>query len=317
MRIAGRVYAALAAFGALALAGCSQSADGLGEGLKSSAAYSAAPTTSSGKAALAYRATEQDRECLARAMFFESNRSSRDGLVAVGSVVMNRLQSRRWGDNICGVVGANKQFAPGVMTRPMNSKALPDVMAAADSVLKGERHPDVKPEVMFFHTAGLKFPYKNMHYTTVAGGNAFYEKRSRRPMRDDLPQTEQPSVMVASNDAVPLPSAANTLQPAASDSSLTALASTDTAPQAGEMMLAMNTTAIPTPRPGAAPDQLPGVTGLPDDETSKSRFGGDAPVMTAEIRPKFDTANATVAAFDASPEQASAIGAMLLAQRTE
>jgi len=250
-------------------------------------------------------------------MFFESNRSSRDGLVAVGSVVMNRLQSRRWGDNICGVVGANKQFAPGVMTRPMNSKALPDVMAAADAVLKGERHPEVKPEVMFFHTAGLKFPYKNMHYTTVAGGNAFYEKRSRRPMRDDLIQADQPAVMVASNDATPLPAAANTLQPAAPDASLTALAAND-APGAGEIMLAMNTTAIPTPRPGAeTPDQLPGVTGLPDDAPAKSRFGGDAPVMTAEMRPTFDTANATVAAFDASPEQASAIGAMLLAQRSE
>ena len=30
---------------------------------------------------------------------------------------------------------------------------------------------------MFFHRAGLTFPYKNMHYVLVAGGNAFYEKR--------------------------------------------------------------------------------------------------------------------------------------------
>jgi len=28
----------------------------------------------------------------------------------------------------------------------------------------------------FFHTAGLTFPYNNMHYVLVAGGNAFYEK---------------------------------------------------------------------------------------------------------------------------------------------
>lgn len=318
MRIAERFYAALAAFGALALAGCSQSAGGLGDGLKSSAAYSTTPATRAGKSAVAYRATEQDRECLARAMFFESNRSSRDGLVAVGSVVMNRLQSRQWGDDICGVVGAKRQFAPGVLTRPMNSKALPDVMAAADAVLKGERHPEVKPDVMFFHTAGLKFPYKNMHYTTVAGGNAFYEKRSRRPMRDDLIQTDQPSVMVASNDATPLPASLSATQPASSEARLTALATDDSASSSADVMLAMNTTAIPTPRPGEeAPDQLPGVTGLPDEAPAKSRFGGEAPVMTAEMRPTFDTANASVAAFDASPEQASAIGAMLLAQRTE
>lgn len=120
----------------------------------------------------------KDRECLARAMFFESHRSSREGLIAVGSVVMNRVNSGEYPNTVCGVVGQKNQFAPGVMTRKMNSKALPDVMAAADAVLKGERHPKVKG-AKFFHTAGLKFPYKNMHYVVVAGGNAFYEKRSR------------------------------------------------------------------------------------------------------------------------------------------
>jgi spore germination cell wall hydrolase CwlJ-like protein len=32
---------------------------------------------------------------------------------------------------------------------------------------------------MYFHTAGRWYPYSNMHYVLVAGGNAFYEKRSR------------------------------------------------------------------------------------------------------------------------------------------
>ncbi len=98
--------------------------------------------------------------------------------MAVGTVVMNRLDSGKWGNTICGVVGQKGQFAPGVLSRPMKSAALPDVQAAADAVLKGERNPKVK-NAMFFHTAGLRFPYKNMHYTVVAGGNAFYEKRDR------------------------------------------------------------------------------------------------------------------------------------------
>jgi spore germination cell wall hydrolase CwlJ-like protein len=119
-----------------------------------------------------------DRECLARAMFFESHRSSREGLIAVGTVVMNRVESGEYPESICGVVGQKNQFAPGVMTRPLNSKALPDVMAAADAVLAGERHPQVQ-KAMFFHQAGLSFPYPNMHYVLKAGGNAFYEKRGR------------------------------------------------------------------------------------------------------------------------------------------
>ncbi len=125
-----------------------------------------------------YTYTPKDRECLERAMFFESNRSSPDGLLAVGTVVMNRLVSGRYSDTICGVVGQKGQFAPGVLTRRMESGKLPDVEATADAVLKGKRHPALK-NAMFFHTAGLTFPYRNMHYVLVAGGNSFYEKRNR------------------------------------------------------------------------------------------------------------------------------------------
>lgn len=178
-----------------AAAGCSQSTSTLGDGLSAVKAM-VMPSRAHG-----YRASEKERECLARAMFFESNRSSRDGLVAVGSVVMNRKDSGKWGDDICQVVGAKRQFAPGVLSRPMNSKALPDVMAAADAVLKGERHPKVSKDVMFFHTAGLKFPYKNMRYTTVAGGNAFYYKAGRKqdrlPVKQDAPLPGVETVMVA------------------------------------------------------------------------------------------------------------------------
>jgi hypothetical protein len=128
-------------------------------------------------------------------MFFESHRSSRDGMIAVGTVVMNRKRSGKHPDTVCGVVGEKGQFAPGVMTRKMNSKAMPDVMEAAEAVLEGERNPKLK-NAMHFHTAGLKFKYKNMHYITVAGGNAFYEKRGRN--WQPLPVEDNVSVMVAS-----------------------------------------------------------------------------------------------------------------------
>ncbi len=111
-----------------------------------------------------------------RAMYFESNRSSRDGMVAVGSVVMNRVRSDRFPDSVCGVVAQRNQFAPGVMSRKMNDRSVPMVREAARSVLRGERHPLVQ-NAKFFHTAGYRFPYDNMHYVLVTGGNAFYEKR--------------------------------------------------------------------------------------------------------------------------------------------
>lgn len=142
--------------------------------------------------AQAYAFSSRDHECLARAMYFESNRSSRDGMVAVGSVVMNRVEDGRWGNTVCQVVGAPRQFAPGVMTRSMDSAGASLAMEASRSVLKGERHPRIYDEVMFFHTAGHRFPYDNMHYVAVAGGNSFYEKRRR--MRGQ-PNRSQSAVM--------------------------------------------------------------------------------------------------------------------------
>ncbi|KQV66172.1 cell wall hydrolase [Rhizobium sp. Root1220] len=123
-----------------------------------------------------YNYTSEDRSCLKRAMYFESEHSDHDGYMAVGTVVMNRLTSGAYPDSICGIVAQQRQFAPGVMTREVKAEAEADLDAAADAILHGQRNPAVK-EAMFFHTDGLKFPYNNMHYVAVAGGNAFYEKR--------------------------------------------------------------------------------------------------------------------------------------------
>lgn len=120
--------------------------------------------------------SEAERDCLGRAMYFESNRSDAEGLLAVGTVVMNRLEAAAFPGGICEVVGQPRQFAPGVLTKPMRDKDLPKVADVADAVLAGERHPKVG-RAMYFHTAGRRFPYNNMHYVAVAGGNAFYEKR--------------------------------------------------------------------------------------------------------------------------------------------
>lgn len=117
-----------------------------------------------------------DQDCMERAMYFESNRSSREGMVAVGSVVMNRVRSGKYPRSVCGVVGQRGQFARGVLTRPMKDGGAPLAREAARAVLRGERHPRIG-NAMFFHQAGLRFPYDNMHYVLIAGGNAFYERR--------------------------------------------------------------------------------------------------------------------------------------------
>ena len=124
------------------------------------------------------------QDCMERAMYFESNRSSRDGMIAVGSVVMNRVQSGKYPRSVCGVVGQKGQFAPRILSRPMPPR--PEIRAAARSVLHGERHPLIG-NAMFFHTAGHRFPYDNMHYVLVTGGNAFYERRPSHAVTRPVP----------------------------------------------------------------------------------------------------------------------------------
>ncbi len=118
------------------------------------------------------------RDCLARAMYFESNRSSDDGMLAVGTVVMNRVADREYPKSVCGVVGQKNQFAPGVLVKPMKEKtSKARAYRMADKVLGGARHPTLGRAVKHFHTAGYSFSYDNMYYVLEAGGNSFYEKR--------------------------------------------------------------------------------------------------------------------------------------------
>jgi len=118
-----------------------------------------------------------EKECLMRAMYFESNRSSSEGMLAVGTVVMNRVNDSRYPRTVCGVVGQKNQFAQGVLTRKMTDSGAVLASQVADQVLRGARHPGVQ-NAQHFHTAGLRFPYNNMYYVLEAGGNEFYEKRT-------------------------------------------------------------------------------------------------------------------------------------------
>ncbi|RUU56159.1 cell wall hydrolase [Mesorhizobium sp. M2C.T.Ca.TU.009.01.2.1] len=256
-------------------------------------------------------------------MFFESNRSSRDGMIAVGTVVMNRLRSGQHGNTICEVVGERGQFAPGVMTRPMNSKALPDVEEAADAVLRGERKAKLK-NTMYFHTAGLHFPYKNMHYTMVAGGNAFYEKRGRNWQ----PLPDEPMVAMASEKSRKIDPTAPVLV-ASAEPVVKTIVRQDPAKQAAmnaaEPTLPAKAAIVPAEQTyvtaAAAPSQKSGrlaqkptVVAMqePMAEPDASRFGG-----TLKGRYITSVPNAPQEAamgFQSTPENTDAIGAMIVSQ---
>jgi spore germination cell wall hydrolase CwlJ-like protein len=195
------------------------------------------------------KADPREKECLVRAMYFESNRTSESGLLGVGTVVMNRVGSPRYPETICGVVGAPRQFAAGVLTRPMSPRDLPKAEAAAEAILAGKRNEAVGT-AKHFHMAGLRFSYPNMHYVTVAGGNAFYVKGERPERR----RIEEPGYQLAAvASPAPLATAASTTAPTSFASAPLAFAPAAPAPAAASLA---STLVADAPLPPSRPFDL-------------------------------------------------------------
>lgn len=100
--------------------------------------------------------------CLAVAIFFEARDQSIDGQMAVGEVVINRVEDPRWPDDICGVVNQSKQFSfthDGKHDDPTRHTNHDDVIAwetaqqVADDLMAGERI--FTTEVNHYHTLSV------------------------------------------------------------------------------------------------------------------------------------------------------------------
>lgn len=57
------------------------------------------------------RFTSRDEACLAKNIFYEAGVEGIEGKYAVAQVTINRLEDGRWGNSICKVVYAKKQFS--------------------------------------------------------------------------------------------------------------------------------------------------------------------------------------------------------------
>lgn len=56
-------------------------------------------------------AVDEQTKCLATAVYYESRSESLDGQLAVARVIINRAESRRFADSLCGVVKQPGQFS--------------------------------------------------------------------------------------------------------------------------------------------------------------------------------------------------------------
>jgi len=104
--------------------------------------------------------TKQDLECLTRNIYYEAGVESRVGKFAVAHVTVNRLKTGYWGNSICKVVYARKQFSWTLakkLPRP-NSQLWTESEDVARKVLAGHRVRGLRKS-LYYHAVYIKDPH--------------------------------------------------------------------------------------------------------------------------------------------------------------
>jgi spore germination cell wall hydrolase CwlJ-like protein len=116
-------------------------------------------------------------ECLARAIYFEAGNEPEAGRIAVGKVIVNRVNSGKYANSICGVVhqrtGKQCQFTFACVKNAAvrSEEQYANSMAAAELVLLGFAK-DITQSAEFFNNR--PFRDKRMVHTVKIGGHYFY-----------------------------------------------------------------------------------------------------------------------------------------------
>lgn len=115
--------------------------------------------------------------CLATAIYFEARGEPIDGQLAVAEVILNRVASPDFPDDVCGVVWQKKQFSwthDGKSDKPKDKAAY----AVATNIAKQALSGDVLGHGATFYHAEYVRPYwsKKLTYVGKIGTHIFYVK---------------------------------------------------------------------------------------------------------------------------------------------
>ena len=118
---------------------------------------------------------DEESECLARAVYWESKGEPLAGQLTVAEVIINRSQSRRFPSTICGVVRQPSQFSfvrGGNIPRPPVNAQWRTAVAIARIAL-ADLADGGAPRALFFHA---RYVRPGWHLTRIAtvGNHIFY-----------------------------------------------------------------------------------------------------------------------------------------------
>ncbi len=130
------------------------------------------------------KVSEKELNCMATAIYFEARGESYRGQVAVGQVVLNRVQHKLYPSTICGVVFQNKhkrnacQFSfacDGIPERVYDKKSWAQAEEIAKGVIAGDLYLDEVGYATHYH-ATYVYPHwaPRMKKVTKIGHHVFY-----------------------------------------------------------------------------------------------------------------------------------------------
>ncbi len=131
-----------------------------------------------------------DSLCLSTTVYLEARDQTPRGQQAVAEVALRRLESGLWGDSMCQVVTARKQFAPTIVapgTRLKNTNAWVEAMSVAFaaernwSLPAGERQ-EIVPGASHFAALSIASPsWRNAYQVATIGDHTFYKVQTLKP----------------------------------------------------------------------------------------------------------------------------------------
>tara|TARA_R110002020_G_scaffold67187_2_gene176638 strand:+ start:894 stop:1313 length:420 start_codon:yes stop_codon:yes gene_type:complete len=115
--------------------------------------------------------------CLALALYHEARGESKVGQLMVARVIVNRVESKRFPDDVCSVIAQPRQFSfvrNGLVPIPRDEKSWSKSISLAYQVLE---KPDILPysNVDHFHTVKVRPIWrKKLYRITRVGQHIFY-----------------------------------------------------------------------------------------------------------------------------------------------
>lgn len=113
--------------------------------------------------------------CLATAVYFESKGEPLEDQLAVAQVILNRVESHRFADTICGVVNQPKQFSYSKSAAVRSGSSNWRTAVAIAKIARDDRWQEIAPEALFFHANYVAPSWRQTRVkVSQVGAHVFY-----------------------------------------------------------------------------------------------------------------------------------------------